>query len=89
VYLNKKEVNMRSVSAEKVRSNFSKILDDAVSSHEPIHITGKKAHGVLISEEDWRAIQETLYLLSIPKMRESIRKGLKTPIENCATELPW
>jgi antitoxin YefM len=89
VYLNKKEVNMRSVSAEKVKTNFSKILDDAVSSHEPIHITGKKAHGILISEEDWRAIQETLYLLSIPKMRESIRKGLKTPIENCATELPW
>ncbi len=80
---------MRSVSAEKVRTNFSKILDDAVSSHEPIQITGKKAHGILISEEDWRAIQETLYLLSIPKMRESIRKGLKTPIENCATELPW
>ena len=80
---------MRSVSAEKVKTNFSKILDDAVSSHEPIHITGKKSHGILISEEDWRAIQETLYLLSIPKMRESIRKGLKTPLENCATELPW
>ena len=80
---------MRSVSAEKVRSNFSKILDDAASSHEPIHITGKKAHGVLVSEEDWRAIQETLYLLSIPKMRESIRKGLKTPLENCVTELTW
>ena len=80
---------MRSVSAEKVKTNFSKILDDAVASHEPIHITGKKSHGILISEEDWRAIQETLYLLSIPKMRESIRKGLKTPIENCATELPW
>jgi antitoxin YefM len=80
---------MRSVSAEKVKSNFSKILDDAVASHEPIHITGKKAHGILISEEDWRAIQETLYLLSIPKMRESIRKGLKTSIKECATELPW
>jgi len=80
---------MRSVSAEKIKSNFSKILHDAASSHEPIHITGKKAHGILISEEDWRAIQETLFLLSIPKMRESIRKGLKTPIEKCATELPW
>ena len=80
---------MRSVSAEKVKSNFSKILDDALASHEPIHITGKKAHGILISEEDWRAIQETLFLLSIPKMRESIRKGLKRPIKECATELPW
>ncbi len=80
---------MRSVSAEKVKSNFSKILDDVLASHEPIHITGKKAHGILISEEDWRAIQETLFLLSIPKMRESIRKGLKTPVKECATELPW
>ena len=80
---------MRSVSAEKVKSNFSKILDDALASHEPIHITGKKAYGILISEEDWRAIQETLFLVSIPKMRESIRKGLKTPIKECATELPW
>ena len=80
---------MRSVSAENVKLHFSKLLDDAASSHEPIHIAGKKAHGVLISEEDWRAIQETLFLLSIPKMRESIRKGLKTPVKECATELPW
>ena len=80
---------MRTVTAEKVKSDFTKILDHAIASHEPVHITGKKAHGILISEEDWRAIQETLYLLSIPKMRESIRRGLKTPIEKCVTELPW
>ncbi len=80
---------MRTVAAEKVKSNFTKILDDAAASHEPIHITSKKSHGILVSEDDWRAIQETLYLLSIPKMRESIRRGLKTPIDKCATELPW
>jgi antitoxin YefM len=80
---------MRSISAEQMKQNVSKILTDVASSHEPIHITGKKSHGVLISEEDWMAIQETLFLLSIPKMRESIRKGLKTPVESCATELPW
>jgi len=80
---------MRTVTAQELKADFTKILDDTVSSHEPIHITSKKAHGVLISEEDWRAIQETLFLLSIPKMRESIRRGLKTPIDKCATELPW
>lgn len=80
---------MRTVAVEKVKSNFTKLLDDAADSHEPIHITSKKSHGVLVSEEDWRAIQETLYLLSIPKMRESIRRGLKTPVDQCATELPW
>ena len=80
---------MRSVSAAKAQSQFSDLLDEAASSHEPIHISGKKAHGILLLEEDWRAIQETLYLLSIPKMRESIRKGLKTPVEKCSMELPW
>jgi len=80
---------MRTVTLEKVKSDFSQLLDETVLSHEPIHITGKRAHGVLVSEEDRMAIQETLYLLSIPKMRESIRKGLKTPIAKCAAELPW
>ncbi len=80
---------MRTISVAEIKSNFSQLLDEAEVSHEPIHITGKKTHGILISEQDWKAIQETLFLLSIPKMRESIRKGLKTPIEKCVTELPW
>ncbi len=80
---------MRSVSAAKAQSNFSELLEETNLNHEPIHITGKKSHGVLVSEDDWNAIQETLYLLSIPKLRESIRKGLKTPVEKCATELSW
>ncbi|OVE74415.1 antitoxin, partial [bacterium B13(2017)] len=61
----------------------------AASSHEPIQITGKRHNGILISEDDWRSIQETLYLLSIPGVRESIRKGLKTPIKNCKKDLKW
>lgn len=80
---------MRNISALKLSQNIPQLLEEAASSHSPIHITGKKSHCILISEEDWSAIQETLFLLSIPKMRESIRKGLKTPISNCATELPW
>lgn len=66
-----------------------KLLDDAASSHEPIQITGKRSNGVLVSENDWRAIQETLYLVSIPGMRDSIRSGLTTPIAECDQELDW
>jgi PHD/YefM family antitoxin component YafN of YafNO toxin-antitoxin module len=58
-------------------------------THEPVQITGKENNAVLVSEEDWRAVQETLYLLSIPKMRESIRQGLKTPVDKCAKEPGW
>jgi PHD/YefM family antitoxin component YafN of YafNO toxin-antitoxin module len=80
---------MRTISAANMKSKLSQLLDEAEVSHEPIHISGRKSHGILISEQDWKAIQETLFLLSIPKMRESIRKGLKTPVDKCATELPW
>lgn len=66
-----------------------KLLDDAASSHEPIQITGKRSNGVLVSESDWRAIQETLYLVSIPGMRDSIVSGMKTSIEECGKELAW
>lgn len=66
-----------------------KLLDKTAESHEPIQITGKRHNAVLISEEDWRAIHETLYLLAIPGMRESIRNGLKTPIKKCSKKLNW
>jgi len=66
-----------------------KLLDDAATSHEPIQITGKRSNGVLVAESDWRAIQETLYLVSIPGMRDSIRAGLISPIIDCDTELDW
>ena len=65
------------------------LIDETASSHTPIQITGKRHNAVLISEEDWRSIQETLYLLSIPGMRESIRKGLKTPINKCSDSVKW
>lgn len=65
-------------------------LIDAVNrSHQPIAIAGKSGNAVLLSEADWAAIQETLYLLSVPGMRESIRAGLATPIEECDRELEW
>ncbi len=78
---------MRTVEAKK--ANVFELLEESEKSHEPIHIVGKKNAGVLVSLDDWRAIEETLYLLSIPKMRESIVRGLKTPVEKCSTELSW
>ncbi len=80
---------MKTISVTKARSNLYKLLDESEISGEPIQITGKRANGILISENDWRAINETLYLLSIPGMRESIRDGLNTPINECETKLEW
>ena len=77
------------LNASEARSSLYGLLDEAAESHEPILITGKRSNGVLIAEEDWRAIQETLNLLSIPGMRESIRRGLKTPVEKCSDKLNW
>jgi antitoxin YefM len=80
---------MTTLTASEARSNLYLLIDEAASTHTPILITGKRSNAVLISEEDWRAIQETLYLLSIPGMRESIREGLNTPIEECTKDLEW
>ena len=80
---------MPTVTATEARAKLYRLIDQAASSHEPIIITGKRANAVLISEDDWRAIQETLYLLSISGMRESIREGLETPVEECAEDLDW
>jgi antitoxin YefM len=80
---------MKTISATKARSNLYKLIDEASGIHEPIQISGKRHNAILLSEEDWRSIQETLYLLSIPGMRESIRKGLKTPVDECSERLEW
>jgi len=80
---------MPSITATEARRRLYRLLSEVAESHEPIRIAGKRHSGVLVSEEDWRAIQETLYLTSIPGMRESIRKGLKTPVEKCSEELDW
>jgi len=77
------------MKVSEARDKLGRLVDEAAASHEPILITGKRANAVLISEEDWRAIQETLYLLSIPGMRESIREGLQMPLKECAKELDW
>ncbi len=80
---------MKTIAITKARSNLYKLIDEVIQSSEPIQITGKRGNAILISEQDWHAIQETLYLLSIPGMRESIQEGLKTPIEECSEDLDW
>lgn len=80
---------MTSLTATDARKRLYSLLDDVSDSHEPIQIAGKRNSAVLVGEEDWRAVQETLYLLALPGMRESIRKGLKTPVAKCAKELDW
>ena len=80
---------MTSMKATEARSKLYTLLDTVAASHEPIQITGKRNSAVLVAHDDWRAIQETLYLVSIPGMRASIIKGLKTPAEKCKKELDW
>ena len=80
---------MTTLNATDARSRLYALIDETTSSHKPIVITGKRGNAILLAEEDWNAINETLHLLSIPGMRESIREGLETPIEECDTEPGW
>jgi prevent-host-death family protein len=80
---------MTTLTASEARANLYRLLDQAAESHQPILISGKRSNAVLISEDDWAAIQETLFLLSVPGMRESIKAGMAEPAESCATELDW
>ena len=80
---------MTTLNATEARSKLYRLIDEAAQSHSPVVITGRRANAVLIAEEDWNAINETLYLLSIPGMRESIREGMDSSLENCEKELDW
>lgn len=80
---------MATLKASDARANLYRLIDQAAESHEPVQISGKRNNAVLISESDWRAVQETLYLLSIPGMRESIRKGLKEPVSKLSAKPGW
>ena len=80
---------MSSINATEARAKLYRLLDEVSQSHTPILITGKRANAVLVSEDDWRSMQETLYSVSIPGMRESIREGLNVPINACSDQLDW
>ena len=80
---------MTTLTATEARKQLYTLLDDVTDSHVPIHITGKRHSAVLVSADDWRAIEETLFLESTPGMKESIVKGMKTPVGKCAKGPGW
>jgi PHD/YefM family antitoxin component YafN of YafNO toxin-antitoxin module len=80
---------MKVVNATQARQNIYRLIDETIVSNEPVQITAKKGSVVLLSESDWRDIQETLYLVSIPGMRESIIEGMKTPVSECFEDIGW
>ena len=77
------------MTASEARSKLYRLIDQAAESHKPIRITGKRNSAVLVSEEDWASVQETMFLLSIPNMRESLVEGMKAPIDELEAELDW
>jgi antitoxin YefM len=80
---------MTILTATEARSKLYNLIDETTSTHQPILIKGKRGNAVLLSESDWNAITETLHLLSVPGMRESIKKGMEENISECSKELDW
>jgi prevent-host-death family protein len=80
---------MRTINATLARNSIYELIDKTNENSEPIIITGKRGNAVLVSEDDWRAIQETLFLVSIPNLRESIIAGMKEPISKCSNKIVW
>jgi antitoxin YefM len=82
-------MTMATLNATEARANLYKLIDETAVNHEPVIITGKRGNAVLLAEDDWNAINETLYLLSVPGMRESIIDGMQEALDDCANELDW
>jgi prevent-host-death family protein len=80
---------MTTVTVTEARRQLYRLIDDVAESHEPVQITGKRGNAVLVGEDDWRAMQETLHLVSIPGMRESVLEGMATPVEDLEDQLDW
>nr|VFJ64793.1 MAG: prevent-host-death family protein [Candidatus Kentron sp. FW]VFJ69200.1 MAG: prevent-host-death family protein [Candidatus Kentron sp. FW] len=80
---------MTVLNATEARAKLYTLIDKTTATHQPIVITGKRGNAILVAEEDWNAISETLHLLSVPGMRESIKEGMETPVEECVKELDW
>ena len=80
---------MTTLTTTEASKRLDELLDNLAESNEVVQSAGQRHCGVLVSEDDWRPIQETLYLTSVPGMKESIVEGLRTPVEQCAKELDW
>ena len=77
---------MSIINATTARNNFFRVIDEAIVTHEPVCVTGKNGNVVIVSEEDWKSIQETLYLVSIPKMKDKLLQGANTPLSECVED---
>ncbi|MGB0466914.1 MAG: type II toxin-antitoxin system Phd/YefM family antitoxin [Pontibacterium sp.] len=80
---------MTILNATEARSKLYALIDETAASHQPIVITGKRSNAILLAEEDWNAINETLHLLSISGMRKSIQEGMDAKLDDCSQELDW
>ena len=80
-------MDMKTVTATSARSDLYRIIDSTLNDHEPVQITGKRGNAVLVGESDWRSIQETLYLLGVPGMRDSIVQGMNTSTSDCSDSI--
>ena len=80
---------MTTLNVTEARSKLYSLIDEASETHQPIVITGKRGNAVLLSEDDWNSINETLFLLSVPGMRESVQSGMEVPLEECDKDLDW
>lgn len=80
---------MPTITEAEAKATLDTLIETAATSHQPVVITGERHSAVLVSQDDWSSIQETLFLLSIPGLRESIREGIATPVDDCEKELVW
>lgn len=80
---------MKILNVTEARSGLYSLIDETRETHQPIVITGKRGNAVLLSEDDWNAISETLHLLSVPGMKKSIEAGLAEDLSECSRELDW
>jgi prevent-host-death family protein len=80
---------MKRISAKKAQSILETLIDEAAAGHQPVEIAGEREQGVLVSLSDWEAIQETLHILSVPGLRESIREGMTEPLDTCSESVDW
>ena len=80
---------MADINATEARKRLYGLIDEVQDTHEPVRITGRRGNAVLVGEDDWRAVQETLYLVSIPDMRESIVEGMAAPADELEDSLDW
>jgi antitoxin YefM len=80
---------MNALTASEARANLYRLIDETAASHQPVIITGKRSSAVLLAADDWQAIQETLFLLAVPGLRESIKAGMAEPLAESAKALDW